>query len=82
LNFLKKGNPDLFQENEQGLIPSLSTVLIQEMDRFNKLLSKMRSTLISLSKAIQGFGLMSQELDSMYYSLLNNQVLYNFPSNS
>jgi len=57
-----------------ALIPSLSTVLLQEMDRFNKLLSKMRSTLINLSKAIQGFGLMSQELDSMYYSLLNNQV--------
>lgn len=61
--------------NEMKLIPSLSTVLLQEMDRFNTLLSKLRSTLISLSKAIQGFGLMSQELDSMYYSLLNNQVI-------
>lgn len=38
----------------------------------------MRSTLQLLTKAIQGFALMSQELDSMYYSLLNNQVPKNW----
>ncbi len=57
-----------------GLIPSLSTVLLQEVERFNTLLNKMSSTLKTLDKAIQGLSIMSQELDSMYYSLLNNQV--------
>lgn len=73
-HILKKGDQELFQKNEHGLIPSLSTVLLQEIDRFNKLLSKMRSSLISLREAIQEIGLMSHELESLYYSLLNNQV--------
>jgi len=29
------GKKDMFKENKQGLIPSLSTVLVQEMSRFN-----------------------------------------------
>ena len=74
-NLMKEnGNKDLFQENELGLLPSLSTVLVQEIERFNKLLSRMRSTMQGLTYAIQGLGLMSQDLDEMYYSLLLNQV--------
>ena len=74
-NLIKdNGNKELFQENEFGLIPSLSTVLLQEIERFNKLLSRMRATMQGLSQAIQGLGLMSQDLDEMYYSLLLNQV--------
>jgi dynein heavy chain len=76
--YYKSGNKELFVENEQGLIPSLSTVLLQEVDRFNTLLNKMRNTLQLLIKAIQGFALMSQDLDNMYYSLLNNQVPKNW----
>lgn len=57
-----------------GLIPSLSTVLLQEMARFNTLLQKMRSLSQNLILAILGQVVMSQELDSMYYSLINNQV--------
>jgi dynein heavy chain len=71
------GKKDLFKENKKGLIPSLSTVLVQEMQRFNKLLSVMGRTLVDIKKAIEGIIVMSQELDSMYVSMLNNQV----PSN-
>lgn len=68
------GSKGLFVENEQGLIPSMSTVLLQEMSRFNKLLIQMKITLQNLQKAIKGLVLMSPELDSMYTSLLNNKV--------
>lgn len=71
---IEEGNEDLFVQNEQGLIPSLSTVLLQEIARFNRLLNKMRVMSSNLIKAIQGLVVMSSELDSMYYSLINNQV--------
>eukprot|EP01016_Furgasonia_blochmanni_P053051 TRINITY_DN8526_c0_g1_i2.p1 TRINITY_DN8526_c0_g1~~TRINITY_DN8526_c0_g1_i2.p1 ORF type:complete len:274 (-),score=42.95 TRINITY_DN8526_c0_g1_i2:88-909(-) len=67
------GNRELWKETD-GLIAPLSTVLLQEMARFNILLNTMRDTLVNLQNAIQGLVVMSQDLDSMYYSLLNNQV--------
>lgn len=59
--YLQKDNgaKDLFVENEMGLIPSLSTVLLQEMEKFNILLSKMKTTLIDVIKAIDGLVVMS-----------------------
>lgn len=53
------GHEDLFVVNEMGLIPSLSTVLLQEMAKFNLLLNKMRSLCKDLVQAIQGFVVMS-----------------------
>jgi len=44
------------------------------MSKFNTLLDQMRSLCKNLVKAIQGLVVMSQELDSMYQSLMNNQV--------
>jgi len=70
----KMGSKELFQQNEQGLIPSLSTVLLQEMEKFNKLLVVMRKSLIDIDQAIKGFIVMSATLDSMYLKLQNNQV--------
>lgn len=61
----EEGLEDLFVTNENGLIPSLSTVLLQEMARFNTLLNKMRQLCDNLIKAIQGLVVMSSELDSM-----------------
>lgn len=34
-----------FIKNAEGLIPSLSTVLVQEMEKFNRLLARMKSSL-------------------------------------
>jgi len=72
------GKKEMFKENKQGLIPSLSTVLVQEMQRFNKLLRVIRSSLNNLKKAIKGFIVMSEELDSMYIRILNGQVPKNW----
>lgn len=72
--FDEKANKELWIINEKGLIPSLSTVLLQETNRFNTLISAIDSSLKSLDKAIKGLVVMSQDLDSMYFSLLNNQV--------
>ena len=57
---------------------SLSTVLLQEMQRFNRLLIMMRSSLEELQKAIKGLVVMSSELDRMYLSMLNQQVPENW----
>jgi len=49
-------------------------VLQQELEKFNRLLAKMRRTLIDIDLAVQGFIVMSEELDAMYLKLQNNQV--------
>lgn len=67
-------NKELFYENEFGLIPSLSTVLLQEMSKFNRLLDVIRTSLDNLNDSILGLMTMSQDLDAMYSSLLSNQV--------
>jgi dynein heavy chain len=64
-----EGKKELFKTDAKGLLPSLSTVLVQELERFNKLLKVMGSTLVDLKKAIKGFIVMSEELDTMYNSL-------------
>jgi dynein heavy chain, axonemal len=57
---------------------SLSTVLLQEVQKFNKLLNVMKASLEELQKAIKGLVVMSFELDSMYLSMLNQQVPQNW----
>lgn len=69
-----KGHKELFMVQENGLIPSLSTVLFQEIDRFNKLIDRIRESLKQLSSAIQGTTAMSANLDQIFNSLLNNRV--------
>mmetsp|Transcript_11720 Transcript_11720/g.17902 ORF Transcript_11720/g.17902 Transcript_11720/m.17902 type:complete len:621 (+) Transcript_11720:841-2703(+) len=63
------GFKDQFITNEKGLIPSLSTVLLQEMEKFNRLLGVMKRSLIDIEQAIKGFIVMSATLDSMYLKL-------------
>lgn len=70
----KKAGADTFKITAAGVMDSLGTVLSQEIDRFNRLLVTMRRTLVELQKAIRGEVVMSQELDRMFTSLLNNQV--------
>lgn len=74
----KDGLKELFTRDEQGLIPSLSTVLLQEVEKFNRLLKKMNRSLIDIDLAIKGFIVMSEELDSMYLKIQNNQVPMNW----
>ena len=63
-----------FQLNEKGESNSLQIVLLHEMERFNKLLSTVQSSLNELGKAIKGLVVMSAELDGMYSAMLKNQV--------
>ena len=66
---IKEGKKEMFKTDGKGLLPSLSTVITQEIERFNKLLQVMGTTLTALVKAIQGFIVMSEELDTMYNAL-------------
>ncbi|XP_075717900.1 dynein axonemal heavy chain 6 [Rhinoderma darwinii] len=64
----------LFTKDSKGRVSSLTTVLGQEVDRFNNLLKVLKSSLETLNKAIAGFVVMSEEMERIYKSFLNNQV--------
>lgn len=62
------------QRDSKERLPSLTTVLKQEVDRFNRLLKVVHTSLADLKKAIKGFIVMSDALEAMYTSFLNQQV--------
>ncbi|XP_056136504.1 dynein axonemal heavy chain 6 [Lampris incognitus] len=64
----------LFVRDERGRLNSLTTVLDQEVERFNNLLRVLRMSLNTLRKAIEGLVVMSEEMERIYNSFLNNQV--------
>nr|XP_057922299.1 dynein axonemal heavy chain 6 isoform X3 [Doryrhamphus excisus] len=64
----------IFERDDNGRVNSLTTVLGQEADRFTKLVRLLRVSLITLQKAIGGLVVMSEEMDRMYTSFVNNQV--------
>ncbi|KAI5628238.1 dynein heavy chain 6, axonemal isoform X2 [Silurus asotus] len=64
----------LFVRDSNGRLNSLTTVLGQEVDRFNSLLRLLRNSLHTLQKAIAGLVVMSEEMERIYNSFLNNQV--------
>ncbi|KAG9395747.1 Dynein heavy chain and region D6 of dynein motor [Carpediemonas membranifera] len=78
--------PDLLNPDDAGpttfvpgpgdgsLMHSLSTVLSQEIIRFNKVLTVVRATSEELVKAIQGLIVMSEDLDAMSQAVFANQV--------
>lgn len=71
------GKKEQFKQTN-GLLPSLTTVLVQEMEKFNRMLRIMRNSLSDLEKAIHGFISMSEVLDNMYLSLQNGVVPANW----
>lgn len=56
---------------------SMNTVLIQEMERFNKLHTEIKSSLLDLQKAVKGLIVMSPALDLQS----NNMLLGKIPDN-
>lgn len=68
---LETGKKEQFKITN-GLYASLTTVLIQELEKFNRMLKVMRNTLADLEKAIHGYIVMSEVLDGMYLCFQNN----------
>ena len=64
----------LFIPDEEGRQNSLTTVLMQEIERFNKLLRVIHRSLAELEKAIAGFVVMSEEMEKIYFAFLDNKV--------
>ncbi|CAI2733353.1 unnamed protein product [Schistosoma spindalis] len=65
---------DLFDMDSKGRIDSLTTVLTQEIDRYNILLKIIKNSLKQLKKAIKGFIVMSEDLEGVYTAFLQNSV--------
>ena len=53
---------------------SMNTILTQEVERFNKLLKRVKASLKDVQRAIIGEMVMSEELESMGNSLVNGLV--------
>jgi len=53
---------------------SMNTVLLQELIRFNKLLKVVKNSLIDCAKAIDGFVVMSSDLELVFDGVFDNRV--------
>lgn len=53
---------------------SMNTVLIQEVLRYNNLLNIIRESIKDLMLALQGFKVMTNVLDNVAESMLNNVI--------
>lgn len=58
----------------QDYYNSMNMVLVQELGRFNALLTVVRSSLVALDQACKGLSLMSSELDAVGRALFDGKV--------
>ncbi|XP_063222655.1 dynein axonemal heavy chain 6 isoform X2 [Bacillus rossius redtenbacheri] len=67
-------SPILMKIDSKGRLPSLTTVVLQEVDRYNRLLAVIHTSLADLQKAIKGLVVMSEALEEVFKACLINQV--------
>lgn len=67
-------NPILMKKDEKDRVYPLTTVLLQETERFNKLLKVVHGSLVDLEKGIKGLIVMSETLEAIFESFLLNQI--------
>lgn len=79
---IEKAPQSLFEPDSKGRLNSLTTVLQQECDRFNKLLRIIKLSLNNLKRAIKGFLVMNDELEKMYSSFLGNTLPAHWANNA
>ena len=65
---------EVFDKYKTDYNESMNTVLLQEVIRYNKLITTMNSSLETLIKALEGRIVMSEEIEMMSRSLYINQV--------
>jgi dynein heavy chain len=79
-NFVQSKTPPSFDiEEVYNQYPtdyneSMNTVLVQEVQRYNRLLDIMTDSLTNVKKALIGLVVMSEDLERMANSLFDNQV--------
>jgi dynein heavy chain len=73
--------PELFDVEEVHAIMAmrsdpdpLKTVVFQEVDRYNKLLQRMKKTLVDLQRGVKGLVVITTELEGVFSALLVGQV--------
>jgi dynein heavy chain len=71
---MKHMNQSLFESSFGDRPNSLTVVLLQEVERYNVLISEIHSSLQAVEKAIKGEVVMSLDIAEMYRSLLDRQV--------
>ena len=64
----------LLKLDDKGRPAPLTTVLLQEVERFNRLLRIVHGSLADLEKAIKGLVVMSEGLEAVFGAFLTNQV--------
>ncbi|XP_050519336.1 dynein axonemal heavy chain 6 [Diabrotica virgifera virgifera] len=67
-------NAYMFKKDKKGRVPSLTTVLTQEIDRYDKLLKMIHESMEQLQKAIKGLVVMSDALEEIFTAFINNTV--------
>lgn len=77
INFIdfRQAHLTILKLDDKGRLSPLSTVLSQEIKRFNTLLDVVHNSLTDLCKAIKGQQIISSELEEVYWSFMKNTVI-------